>query len=90
MFRGKITVLKRMVNQDLIDEYRHRTVAPCDIFADGQEFVIHDWDVLPEGFCEWAWSDLQKKIVLAEKLGTVVACCTDGFRPVVFEIERAD
>ena len=88
MPRGKITVLKRMTNHDLIEEYKHRTMAPCDLFEDGQEFVVEDWKVRPEGFCEWAWSDLAKKIELAEQLGVVVACCTDGFRPVVFEIKR--
>lgn len=86
MTRGQVTVLKRMVNQDLIDRYRHETVAPCDLFYDGQVFDIGDCYALPEGFCEWAWADLQSKISLARGLGTVVACCTDGFRPVVFEI----
>jgi uncharacterized repeat protein (TIGR04076 family) len=84
----KVTVLKRMVNQDLIDKYQHQTTAPCDIFVDGQEFVVDDWGALPQGFCEWAWEDIQKKIQLAQRLEmAVVACCTDGFRPVVFEIE---
>jgi len=90
MSKGKITVLKRMVNQDLINKYEHKTVAPCDIYGDGQEFAVDSWDAPPEGFCEWAWADIQKKIELAERLGTVVACCTDGFRPVVFEIERGE
>jgi len=90
MSKGRICVLKRMVNQDLIDRYAHETVAPCDVFEDGQEFVVDRWDVLPEGFCEWAWEDIQNKVELAEQLGVVVACCTDGFRPVVFAIERLE
>jgi uncharacterized repeat protein (TIGR04076 family) len=86
----KVTVLKRMVNQDLIDKYQHQTTAPCDIFVDGQEFMVDDWGVLPQGFCQWAWEDIQKKIQLAQRIETAaVACCTDGFRPVVFEIEPA-
>jgi len=89
MSQDRITVLKRMVNQNLIDRYNHDTVAPCDIYYDGQEFVVDSWGTLPDGFCQWAWADIQKKIQLAERLGTVVACCTDGFRPVVFEITRA-
>lgn len=88
MALGKITVLRRMANHDLIQEYQHQTVAPCDLFKDGQVFFIEDWERKPEGFCEWAWADLAKKNELAERLGVVVACCTDGFRPVVFEIER--
>jgi uncharacterized repeat protein (TIGR04076 family) len=85
---GKVTVLKRMVNQDLIDAYQYETVAPCDRFVDGQEFTVEEWEDPPEGFCEWAWADLRPKIALAAKIGTVVACCTDGFRPVIFEIRR--
>jgi uncharacterized repeat protein (TIGR04076 family) len=88
MHRGKVTVLRRMSNPDLIEAYEHETVAPCPRFEDGQTFVIEDWETLPKGFCAWAWADLGKKIALAEKLGVVIACCTDGFRPVVFEIER--
>jgi uncharacterized repeat protein (TIGR04076 family) len=88
MSGNKVTVLKRMVNQELIDAYQHQTVAPCNRLEDGQVFVVEDWGAMPQGFCEWAWADIQKKIELAGQLGTVVACCTDGFRPVVFEIER--
>jgi uncharacterized repeat protein (TIGR04076 family) len=90
MSKGKITVLKRMVDQDLIDRYRHKTVVPCDRLDDGQVFVVDDWDVPPEGFCEWAWADLQAKIALAGRIGMAVACCTDAFRPVVFEIQRQE
>jgi len=89
MTKGKITILKRMVNQDLIDQYQHETVAPCDIFSDGQVFPIDTWDAPPDGFCEWAWDDIKKKFELAKHLGVVVTCCTDGFKPVVFEIERS-
>ena len=90
MSKGKITILKRMVNQDLIDQYQHQTIAPCDIFSDGQEFLIEKWDTHPHGFCEWAWDDIKKKFELAKRLGRVVVCCTDGFRPVVFEIELSE
>jgi uncharacterized repeat protein (TIGR04076 family) len=88
MSAGSITILSRKVDQALIEAYEHETVAPCPLFREGQEFIISRWDVPPEGFCEWAWADLQGKIQLAQRLGTVVACCTDAFRPVVFEIRR--
>lgn len=87
---GKITVLQRMANHDLIGAYDHQTSVPCDRFEDGQIFLVERWDKPPQGFCEWAWVDLLKKIELAQQLGIVVACCTDGFRPVVFEIDRQD
>lgn len=79
-----------MANFDLIDQYQHETVVPCDIFSDRQEFIVEDWKTPPNGFCEWAWVDIKKKFELAKQLGEVVACCTDGFRPVVFEIQRSD
>lgn len=90
MSKGTITILKRMANQDLIDQYQHETDAPCDIFSDGQVFPIRNWETAPEGFCEWAWADIQKKFELAKHLGKVVVCCTDGFRPVVFKIDRVE
>jgi uncharacterized repeat protein (TIGR04076 family) len=79
-----------MANFDLIEAYEYQTVAPCDRFEDGQVFVVDNWEEQPPGFCEWAWADLAKKVALAQQLGIVVACCTDGFRPVVFEIDRWD
>ena len=87
---NQVTVLRRMANHDLIARYEHETTAPCDLFEDRQVFAVEDWSTCPEGFCEWAWADIQTKIALAERLGVVVACCTDGFKPVVFEIERRD
>ncbi len=31
MSKNKVTVLRRMANHDLIEEYGHRTTAPCDL-----------------------------------------------------------
>ena len=105
MFKCKITVLKRMVNQDLIDEYmgdvyRAKDLAPCPGFEDGQTFVADSPGAVPEGFCAWAWANIHAEIVAimsggdlcpwVKQGGTAIACCTDGFRPVVFKIERLD
>jgi uncharacterized repeat protein (TIGR04076 family) len=51
---------------------------------------------MPTGFCSWAWADIQKYVMvlarggnfLGVKPGTFVTCCTDGFRPVFFGLER--
>jgi len=88
MSEEKITILRRLAHHDLIEQYQHETVAPCDGFYDGQVFTITDWSQCPEKFCKWAWADLAPKIELAAHMGTVVACCTDAFRPVTFEIQR--
>ena len=101
MTKCRITVLRRMANHDLIEEYKHKTVAPCDLFVDEQVFILDNWDHPPEGFCEWAWADIHKKLMLVvgeaelvpepiRQAGMMIACCTDGFRPVVFKMERLD
>lgn len=43
MPKCKITVLKRSLNKDLIDEYiedRYKDMKPCEVFKDGQEIII--------------------------------------------------
>ncbi len=98
MPKCKITVLKRMAHQDLADEYcEPGAVLPCPRFADGQEFLLR-FDSLPdESFCDWAWNDIYKSVVSlmnggsypkAKDKNTLIACCGDGIRPVVFKLER--
>lgn len=96
MPKVKITVLKRMIHPDVVDEYASWNMVPCQVFKDGQEFIVEDDTVLPQGFCAWAYADIHKYIMLTrldgnprlKQEGTAIACCTDGFRPVVFKIER--
>jgi uncharacterized repeat protein (TIGR04076 family) len=99
----KITVIKRTLNQDLIDEYledAYRNIGPCDRFQDSQEFIIQGETALaqpPKNFCAWAWADIRKDILTIavggdmpglKQGGTVISGCTDWFRPVIFKIER--
>ncbi|MBU0937140.1 MAG: TIGR04076 family protein, partial [Spirochaetes bacterium] len=56
----------------------------------------------PEDFCAWAWTDLQRSIQTLLRGGNfsdtgwmkadnmLIACCSDGIRPVVFRLERID
>lgn len=102
MSKSKITVLKRMVNQELIDQYtgeayRLEETAPCPYLRDAQEFIVDDLGALPEGFCAWAWVNIHAELTTIMsggdfspwiKPGTAIACCSDGLRPVVFKIER--
>ncbi len=105
MPKCKITVLKRTINQDLIDEYvedAYRDIGPCESFRDGQEFVIESEEALsavPEGFCAWAWADIRKDILAVatganmpgfRRRGTAVTGCSDWFRPVIFKVERME
>ncbi len=99
MPKCKITVLKRMVHLDLADEYldSEGEFGACEQFKDGQEIVVEHPFSMPEGFCPWAWADIRKDILLVasggnlpwqKQRGTVIAGCTDWFRPVIFKVER--
>jgi uncharacterized repeat protein (TIGR04076 family) len=86
----KITVVKRTLNDEWNKEFRGGKVKLCDKFQDGQEFAVESPYRKPEGFCDWAWGDIRTYIHLVDlgKFEASVNCCTDGFRPVFFKIER--
>ena len=91
----KITVLRRLFHKDLVEEYADSTWAPCERLQEGQEFVTQGVN-MPAGFCSWAWADIQKYVMTLARGGNFVGvrpgvfltCCTDGFRPVLFKLER--
>ena len=92
----KITVLRRMSNPDIIKEYATGVEPLCERFKEGQEFISEGLG-MPEGFCSWAWADIQKDVAILalggnapwlKKEGVLFTCCTDGMRPVVFKVER--
>ena len=95
----KITVVKRDIYKDLVEKYgADKNIAMCDLFQDGQEFVLSEINK-PEGFCAWAWADIQRDVVgvffgasypWINKENMILSCCTDGFRPVTFKIEAFD
>lgn len=86
----KITVLRKTLNQDFIHTYRESEIDVCSRFEDGQEFLVESPWLKPEGFCDWAWADIRTFIhtVQLGRFERFVTCCTDGFRPVFFLIER--
>lgn len=97
----KITVIKRMAYQDLAEEYMRDAskFGVCNLFREGQEFIVRDPFRLPKGFCEWAWGDIRHHILMVsggadmawmKPRNTLIAGCTDWFRPVLFKIERID
>lgn len=102
MSKCKITVVKRTINQDLIDEHVRDTgesVGRCSAFEDGQEFIIEGFAKKPDGFCDWAWASIHKDVVVVmfggaypwlKRPGTAITCCTDGLRPVIFSVERVE
>jgi len=93
----KITVIKKLSNADVHGRYAVRGIqASCDTVEVGMEFVSRGM-AMPPSFCSWAWADIQRDVAhLAmggdvpwmRERGTMVSCCTDGLRPVVFKLER--
>ncbi len=99
----RITVLKRALHEDLARAHGGREIARCEVLREGQQFVTAFQK--PDGFCDWAWTDVSRGVVALLTGGTfdrglfqgwvkgegrLVACCTDGFRPVSFLLERID
>ncbi len=100
----RISVIKRSINQDLIDEYiddEYKDMGLCNMFKDKQEFIIDPYE-FPKEFCDCcahAWADIRGDIMLLaaggsmpgiNKPGVVISGCTDWFRPVYFKLERIE
>ena len=70
----------------------------CPLFEVGDEFVL-DIGEPPEGFCQAAFADIYRYVSglrfganypwMAQP-GTAMVCCTDGLRPVIFQLTRVD
>lgn len=97
-----IKVLKTTVFEEL-QEYINSDVRKCPIFQEGQTFQTSYEK--PSGFCDWAWNDIRPFVTSLITGGnfsegmysewmkdsnSMIACCTDGIRPVVFEIKRIE
>jgi uncharacterized repeat protein (TIGR04076 family) len=95
MQKCRITVVKKMFNQELADK---NIKAPCEVFEVNQEFMLESPEQ-PGGFCSKAWADIRKDVMAVffggnipwmKKEGTIMTCCTSGIRPVAFLVERVE
>ncbi|NIO36305.1 TIGR04076 family protein [Candidatus Bathyarchaeota archaeon] len=97
----KITVLKRTDSKQIFGDNppMGQAMDACGRFKEGQEFIVNENLKMPDGFCQWAWNDINKKVITLmfggnfpwmKEEGTSVSCCTDGFRPVIFELRRIE
>jgi len=95
----RITVLKKLRTGDVFDKYASAEMTPeCSIMKDEMIYLSKGMQ-MPEGFCSWAWADIQRDVIhlslggdfpwIREK-GVMISCCTDGLRPVVFKLERIE
>lgn len=99
LHKCKITVLERKFFENYAREYSSDpNLTACPIYVDGQEFILDEME-MPEGFCAWAWADIQRDVTSVmtggnmpwiNRDGVQVVCCTDAFRPVLFKVERLD
>jgi uncharacterized repeat protein (TIGR04076 family) len=105
MAKVRITVAKLPAHEDLIEAHINKArypegFGPCSLWELGQEFVIEDWPAKPDDFpCDWAWTDIQRDVAMVmfggnppwmAKQGSAITCCSDGFRPVSFLVERIE
>ncbi len=103
MEKCKITVLKKMFNKELFEEYCSLNLSEhchgCPDLNVGQEFLVENHNKIPEGFCSWAWGDIQKDVTTImfngsfpwmKQPGVAISSCSDGFMPVVFKIEKVN
>jgi uncharacterized repeat protein (TIGR04076 family) len=96
----RITVLKTTFNKDFVDQYAEDYMGQpwraCSLVHEGQEFITSGW--MPDGFCSHAWADILRYVMVLARGGsfvgtaprTFVTCCTDGYRPVFFKVERIE
>ena len=98
--RLRITVYEKLNGEDIF--WKKLSITPkyplvCDKFEECKEFIVEDNDIMPKGFCTWAWDDLVRMITYLqyngdfpfyEEKGAALASCTDGVRPVIFKLEN--
>jgi len=93
----RITVLKRLALDDIIKEYAtDEAHSLCSKYPEGTEYISQNCNK-PNGFCSWAWAEMQSKVVFLalgnnypwiKQNGTEIFCCSDGLHPVVYKLER--
>ena len=99
----QIRVLRRMYLKEYVDEYWRdrlgdgRPMPECPCLKDDQVFNTTIFDGCPPDFCQWAWGDIFKSLLLiagqaseapagTDKIFDKVVCCSDGWRPVIMHI----
>lgn len=103
MKKVKITVIRKMFNEDLVREYGANNLTACPMLREGQVFYA-DY-AKPEGLCDEAWKAIYQYVfALAHgagnetfyygdwirKPGVAICSCNDGLRPVIFKLEVTD
>ena len=98
MHKVKITCVKKVFNQDLVDEYAVEGFGQCDYQQVGQEWI--STGDKPEGLCIGAWSSMYPEVYAMvhgtpdwydhgwlEENSSAMVACHDGLRPVIYLLE---
>ena len=100
MKKVKITAIKKVVHQDLIDMYENPIQHACDV-TEGQVWIANGW-AQPNGMCTSAWETVSPFVMTLAHGGenfyngwmknpkSAMISCNDGFRPVSFLLETLD
>ncbi len=100
MYKVKITVMKIVNHQDLMEKYETPILDACNMKI-GQVFIANGY-VKPDGFCESAWETVAPFVMTLSCGGqdiyngwmknkkSAMISCNDGFRPVSFYLETLD
>lgn len=98
--RVKITVVRKIQHDDLMEKYENPLLHACDV-QEGQTWISTDGKC-PEGLCPEAWKTMREFVkALARGEGnffdgwmknphSAMLSCNDGFRPVSFYIEAIE
>lgn len=98
MKKVKITVLRKEFYPEYADAYLTdgKSVGACPLLEVGDEFLYAGGAKMPDGFCPWAWIDIYGSVSAISsgstfkpwnnRDGQTIVCCTDGIRPVVFDV----
>ena len=100
MKKVKITVMKMVKHDDLIEKYENPIEHACDMKV-GKVFIANGWEK-PVGMCDSAWDSMSAFVMALAHGGSnfysgwmkneksAMISCNDGFRPVSFLLETLD
>ena len=98
MNKLKITVIKKVIHQDLIDKFENKIDNPCNMNL-FDAWIIDDINEKPNNFCLSAWMSLYPFLLTLSSNGSdiyngwmkdkhsCIVSCNDGCGPVSFLIE---
>ena len=96
----KITVLKKLNPSEVFNKSPVTPINPltaCELYEDGQEFIVNEDLERPNDLCAWAWYPMYPLVATLiyggnfpwyKEKDVAISCCADGLRPVIFKLER--